>query len=331
MAGTRTDRRSAARGRKRAFTLIEMLVVIAIIGILVALLLPAIQMAREAARRMRCQNNLHQIGIAMHNYHDAIQCFPPGYISMEVNVEEWGWPVFLLPYMERKPLHGELNPRGFRLADVLDDAFLRTLVEQPLAEFRCPSDRTPSALPRQLRPFYPPSTGDLFEPATANYVAVCGLYDRADGTENNGVLYGNSHVTIRDVADGTAYTFMVGERHQRCGAATWCGNRNPFGLSDLGAYFVQGRVSIKLNDPFDKGADSCREGFSSAHSGVGNFLFCDGAVRPIADNVGFSNSNVDIYDQTGTNTFSRAQGYDMGIYQLMGIRNDDIPFREEWE
>jgi len=329
MAGTRTDRQSAERKPRSAFTLVEMLVVIAIIGILIALLLPAVQAAREAARRMRCQSNLKQIGIAMHNYHNAIECFPPGYISMTVDVEEWGWPIFLLPYMERKPLHGELNPRDLRLADVLNDSFLRTLLETPLAEFRCPSDRTPSALPRRLRPFYPLGSGDLFEPATANYVAVCGLYDRADGTENNGVLYGNSHVTIRDVPDGTAYTFQVGERHQRCGAATWCGNRNPFGLSDLGAYLVQGRVSIKMNDPLDRGADSCREGFSSSHSGGGNFLFCDGAVRFIADNLGFSNSNVDVYDQTGT--FTRVQGYQMGVYQLMGIRDDDIPFREEWE
>jgi prepilin-type processing-associated H-X9-DG protein len=248
---------------------------------------------------------------------------------MTVDVEEWGWAVFLLPYMQRKPLYNELNPNERRLADVLLDPFLVRMIQTPLAEFRCPSDRTASLLPRNSRPFYAPGSGNAFEPPTSNYIGVCGLFDRADGLENNGVLYGNSSVSIRDVSDGVTYTFHVGERDKRCAAGTWCGNRNPFGLSDLGAYFVQGRVSIKLNDPLDTGADSCREGFSSPHSGIGNFLFCDGAVRPIADNIGFSNGTVDVFALTGT--FTRTQGYQLGVYQLLGIRDDDIPFMEEWE
>ena len=128
MSGTRTDRQSGDPRLMRAFTLVELLVVISIIGVLMALLLPAVQAARETARRMQCQNNLHQIGIAMHNYHDAIKCFPPGYVSVAVDVEEWGWTVFLLPYMQRKPLYHELNPRDRRLADVLLDPFLATVL-----------------------------------------------------------------------------------------------------------------------------------------------------------------------------------------------------------
>jgi prepilin-type N-terminal cleavage/methylation domain-containing protein/prepilin-type processing-associated H-X9-DG protein len=329
MAGTPNARQSARRDNRRAFTLVEMLVVIAIIGILVALLLPAVQAAREAARRTQCQNNLKQIGIALHTYRNNWECFPPAYISVAVDEPDWGWGVFLLDYMERQPLVHELQPSERRLKDVLADNRLRIWLKSPLPEFRCPSDRTPKMLPHTLRPFYPPSTGDRFEPSKSNYVAVCGLYDRADGMENNGVMYGNSEVDIREIPDGTSYTFVIGERHRRCGAATWIGNRNPYGLSDLGAYFVQGRVSIKLNEPLDQGPDTCREGFSSAHSGGGHFLFCDGAVRFMADNLSFSNGTVDVYAQTGT--FDRNQGYDLGIYQLLGIRNDDIPFREEWE
>jgi len=335
MSRIRTDLQSANCTRRPAFTLVEMLVVIAIIGILIALLLPAVQAAREAARRMRCQNNLKQIGLAMLNYHDAHSTFPPGYISVDVNTEEWGWPVFLLPYMERKSLYKELAVSDRRLVELLSapgaPGFLppRVLVQTPLSDFRCPTDRTPDLLPSSLRPFDGIGAGSGFEPATSNYIGVCGLYDRADGIQNNGVLYGNSKVTIRDVADGTSCTFLVGERDQRCGAGAWCGNRNPVGISDLGAYYVQGRVSIKLNHPNDQGADGCREGFSSPHAGGGNFLFCDGSVHFISETIGFSNANIDVYDQTGT--FDRAQAYYLGIYQLLGIRDDDVPIREEWE
>jgi prepilin-type N-terminal cleavage/methylation domain-containing protein/prepilin-type processing-associated H-X9-DG protein len=329
MSSPITCRQSSGPRPASGFTLVEMLVVIAIIGLLIALLLPAVQAAREAARRMKCQNNLKQIGIAMHNYHDAMNTFPPGYISVDVDVAEWGWPVFLLAYMERGSLDRELAISARRLMDAMNDPLGRVLLQTPLADFRCPSDRTQSRLPSNLRFFADVTTGSGFEPATSNYIGVCGLFDRADGQENDGVLYGNSHVSITDIPDGTSYTFMVGERDRRCGAGAWCGNRNPFGISDVGAYFVQGRVSIKLNDPLDQGADTCREGFSSPHSGGANFLFCDGSARIIADNIGFSNSTVDVYDPTAT--YDRTQAFQMGLYQLFGIRKDEVPFQEEWD
>ncbi len=315
--------------RPAAFTMVELLVVIAIISVLIALLLPAVQAAREAARRMQCQNRLKQIGLAMQNYHDSHKVFPPGYISVDVDYEEWGWPVFLLPYMERIPLYTELSINQNRLTELLTDAYGRTLVETPLPEFRCPSDTTPDQLPKDLRHFDGMGAPSGFEPGTSNYIGVCGLYNRADGTPNNGVLFGNSKVTIRDVSDGTSRTFAVGERERDCGAGAWCGNRNPVGLTDFGAYYVQGRVSIKLNHPYNIGSDSCREGFSSPHSGGGNFLVCDGSVHFISETMRFSNAGIDVYDQSGT--FDRAQAHDLGLYQQLGIRNDGVPIREEWE
>jgi len=335
MSRIRTGLRSAGRKSRSAFTLVEILVVIAIIGILVALLLPAVQAAREAARRAQCKNRLKQIGLAMLHYHDSHQTFPPGYISVAPRTEEWGWAVFLLPYMEREPLYDDLNVNDRRLVELLTDPATppmprpRTLVQTPIKDFRCPSDRTEDLLPADLRRFDGIGAGAGFEPATSNYVGVCGLFDRADGSRNNGILYGNSSVAIRDVADGTSCTFAVGERDRRCGAATWCGNRDPFGISDLGAYYVQGRISVKLNHPYDQGSDSCREGFSSSHAGGGNFLCCDGSVHFIGDTIGFSNAGIDIYSQT--DDLNHEDAYLLGVYQLLGIRDDDVPIRDEWE
>src|SRR5579872_314988 len=103
---------------RRAFTLIELLVVIAIIAILVAMLLPAVQQAREAARRSQCRNNLKQIGLALHNYHDALKVFPPGYIDKNANPNVtpdldqgpgWGWASFLLPQMDQVNVYNQIN------------------------------------------------------------------------------------------------------------------------------------------------------------------------------------------------------------------------------
>ena len=97
---------------RRGFTLIELLVVIAIIAVLIALLVPAVQKVREAAARTQCQNNLHQIGLAMHAYHDANKAFPPAF-SKPAN---WGWSVWLLPYVEQAPLFATLDPLNTKIA-----------------------------------------------------------------------------------------------------------------------------------------------------------------------------------------------------------------------
>jgi prepilin-type N-terminal cleavage/methylation domain-containing protein/prepilin-type processing-associated H-X9-DG protein len=318
------------RGRDgwNGFTLVEILVVLAIIGILVALLLPAVQMAREAARRMQCSNHLKQIGLALQQYHGSHSVFPPGYIAVRPERPEWAWPVFLFPYVELDTMAREMDVNRLQFLAVLTDDYLRLNLTSPLSLFRCPSDRTANNLPWELRHFDIPMWPRRFEPSTSNYMGVIGFWDRAGGLPNNGVLYGNSAVSVRDISDGTSFTFIVGERDRRCAAGTWCGVRDPFLNGQYGIYYAVGRVSLKLNYPLDVGEDSCREGFSSPHAGGGHFLLCDGSVQFVSNSIEFSNAGVD--PQLQEAELSPYYAREMGIYQRLGIRNDGVPIRGEW-
>ena len=149
--------------RGYGFTLVELLVVIAIIGILVALLLPAIQAAREAARCAQCQNHIKNLALACINYESAKKHFPPGFVSSPSDsaaTEAWAWTTFALPYLEEQAIYDRLRPseafinpvdgtrKGARnLADLfLEDKDIDVL-QTPLSIFRCASDSTPSLIP----------------------------------------------------------------------------------------------------------------------------------------------------------------------------------------
>lgn len=159
------------RHTRLAFTLVELLVVIAIIGILVALLLPAVQAAREAARRSSCQNNLHQIGVAMHSYHSAHNTFPYGANDGDCESgtpprELWSWRTMLLPYMENQALYDQLEPlaeasKGTPCKRVEDRPWDKSpLQQQPIPEYICPSEELP-AVKVGLDTWFGPSTAGI--------------------------------------------------------------------------------------------------------------------------------------------------------------------------
>jgi len=219
----------SGRQRRRAFTLIELLVVIAIIGVLVALLLPAVQQAREAARRTQCRNNLKQLGLALHGYHDVFGRFPPATIrSPNCDPARGAGPsrcnglsfmARLAPYFDQGPLYNSLdfsveaawrdpNPNGYAVASATK-----------LALLVCPSDPLKGST---VRPDLGPTSYAACIGNTDNWCADPNWYAGLNGTGNaayvcssseNGlaVVYGNSRVRLGDITDGSSNTMVLSE------------------------------------------------------------------------------------------------------------------------
>ena len=209
--------------RRSAFTLVELLVVIAIIGVLVALLLPAVQAAREAARRSQCQNNMKQVGIAIHNFHDVMLIFPPGASADKAPWKtpptaanaHWGssWMVHLLAYIEQTSILDKWQfsgQSGWQNSN--NNATIKGL---KIGVYRCPS----TALP-QLNPYTATlpgagGTGIMY----TSYVAISGsatdsgvLTYASNIVSTRGVMFGNSMVRMGQITDGTSNTILVGEQ-----------------------------------------------------------------------------------------------------------------------
>ncbi|OHB79093.1 MAG: hypothetical protein A2V98_04015 [Planctomycetes bacterium RBG_16_64_12] len=306
------------KSARPAFTLVELLVVIAIIGILIALLLPAVQAAREAAHRMQCSNNLKQFGIAMHTYHDTFRCFPPGFMVVDDQgsvAGGWAWGVFLMPYIEQSPLQGTLSVTKYTLSQVVFDPALLPMLQMKLSVFTCPSSPM-----EPLRQFRGPGSQMV---ATANYTCSRGFFSYNGNThllkKNDGVFYGESATKIRDVTDGTSNTIALGERTVLPSQATdptkwpsWCG---PGGLG-IGST-VSSCVADKMNHPTNM------HSFSSHHPGGANFCFTDGSVRFLSETIPSSGGGVASGNNGNHADFVQAaeQGL-VGVYQLLGVIND---------
>ena len=281
----------SVRRSRKGFTLIELLVVIAIIAILIALLLPAVQQAREAARRTQCKNNLKQIGLAMHNYHDTFGLFPPGWIGVNTSVTPnipdvtrgsgVGWAVMLLPYLDQAPLYNKMN-FNVDINNPANDLVRMTM----LPAFRCPSDTGGPF--NDIGASGAPAPPALTTLPTSNYVGNAGSLEidtcnvLAPGIQcnNNGALFHNSSVRIRDFTDGTSNTFLAGERKTVVSIgffATWLG-AVPGG--DQPFVRILGVADHTPNNPVLHIDD-----YSSPHEGGAQFLFGDGSVHFLSENI----------------------------------------------
>lgn len=338
--------------RRAAFTLVELLVVIAIIGILVGLLLPAVQAAREAARRMQCSNNLKQLSLACLNYESAHKRFPPAFSpavapystnAVNNNQESWGWNALLLPFIEQGNMHATLGVNDYSLKalianenpGVLNTA-ARVLLETPISSFQCPSDAGTGQLIHQQR-HWGGGRGAVaagwgqWRPARSNYVCNRGTRDQPQRVnDTHGMMMENGAIRIGEVIDGTSNTFMIGERDSLYGrGATWIGTRNPRGALARGIYYVTANVRPPLNSndpPYGWNSNANRAvqaGFSSLHTGGAMFSYVDGSVHFISENIEWRQDRAG-----GCNVWDVSPCEPTyGIYQRLGRRNDGFVFQ----
>lgn len=334
-----------SQGKRAAFTLIELLVVIAIIATLVAILLPAVQQAREAARRSTCKNNLKQIGLAIHNYHDVHNILPPGHI-VQLNdsnygtgltdspIESFAWSTFILPFVEQGALYdaGGIGT-GTRL-----ESILATFPRNMIPVYRCPSDTAPIvAINERVSQSSGGAPTGTVEWALSSYKACyghdmgslgiaptvkpSGMFSKVGGvvTANPAIRPNDGSVRFRDVTDGLSNTIAIGETCWQRGniiilGATWAGTRRGIGGSSAHDIYAgdRGAINHSNNSVNEKGAS-----FHSNHAGGANFLLGDGAVRFISENINFitnGSSNTSAVDSTWERLCSRDDGQVLGEF-----------------
>lgn len=310
--------------QQRGFTLVELLVVIAIIGVLVALLLPAIQAAREAARRTECTNKLKQLGIAAHNYHAAQGRFPTGVLGPIIGPTEpdpgnldrpfqWiGLLTYLLPYLEQTGISDQINDIKLDV-DTKDSPYWLAnfhpntwgASQWQISFLKCPS--VPQEKPQYAywdRISIPANYGHLkpsgynsssVELGETNYLGVSGWWGSVASTFPNadlynsmiGVFHNRSKTSIGHITDGSSNTLLMGEAGGTVGVSIVIGATSYTGKVDSHAWMGTNTLPVKegLNSAVDNSSGQIFDAhwgyFSSLHSGVVQFCFADGSVRPL--------------------------------------------------
>lgn len=308
--------------KRKAFTLVELLVVIAIIGMLVGLLLPAVQQAREAARQMQCNNHLRQIGLACLNYESQFQCFPSagwdcGWAGDPDRgfgkKQPGGWTFSLLPFLEQNALFmsaSNNNPSN------PDRAKITKMCRTPLPFYICPSRRTCKIYPAGSPASANCDASDRL--AKGDYASNYGVteavkseghpgsYTTADNNKGwvdqpfNGVMISCSEITVSEIYDGTSNTYLVGEKNKNPNLyedSCCCDDNGLF----CGADPDNSRATLLPPLP-DRANYVPRQQFGSAHAGTLGFVMCDGSVHRVSYNI------------------------DLKIHQCLGNRADEEVF-----
>lgn len=332
------------RAPRAAFTLIELLVVITIIGILVSLLLPAVQAVREAARRMQCQNNLKQIGIALHNFNTARGHLPYGTKHHKDDhsgaaVAGWAWGAYLLPYVEQQAVYDKLDVSRGELHDILTN-LTASSAQLPAAKaivpfYVCPSDGGPEYNTKKLFTNYTAGGTEPngFAAARSSYVGNAGLprvfatEAVVDGKDPGGVLYSSVKVNFGAISDGTSNTIAVGERdYKKSNGAVWIGTRNYMGWANVGLTQPLFITLTKINQPTGNADPVNMRGISSQHADGANFLFNDGRVEFISQDIEYNQGDSDVGD-AGTKGKLPVNYQLLGVYQRLIHRFDGEPIK----
>jgi prepilin-type N-terminal cleavage/methylation domain-containing protein/prepilin-type processing-associated H-X9-DG protein len=315
-------------GNRNGFTLLEMLVVLAIIGVLLSLVVPAVQKVREAANRMTCRNHLKQLSLACHAYHDSLGCFPPGGTS--TGTDQGSWLVYLLPYLEQEALYQQI-----RRFSTIPEAAAAGALPAKLPGGRCPSDSWDPSNPGYCNyvgsvgpqcdsaPLGPPNQGSCgYEPFAGychrpdwGYTTSADHGDTADASQVRGMFCrGGARINMASVTDGLSNTLLLGETTLASffaigwsppagWASTFGGNSEAFTIMPI-------NYRIDAEDLSWCGRESGRGpthnvwnwgvswGFKSWHPGGANFVLADGSVHFLS------------------------KALDHRTYQLLGCRHD---------